>query len=196
MSRVSRSLFARACWLAALVCACSEDDDFGSRRPGPGSPSATGTLVFDWSIEGRKDAEACEEAGAVTFEAVVIDEGFLIGDVVVPCEDFEARVDLYVDDFLTRCSLLDERGVPALGRIIEDLFVIAEGKETRLVMDFPSAPVPMDPVPDAGAPPPADAGADTAPGAEDPPPAEPPPPGDPADAGAPDAGDAAAADSA
>ena len=158
MSRVSRlTSFSSACLVAVLLGACSEDDDWGPPRPPPGGqPSATGTLIFDWSIEGAKDVEACDEAGAVSFEAIIVDEGFVIGDVSAPCEDFETSVELYVDDFLSRASLLDADGVPALGRIIEDLFTIGDGQVTRILMDFPSAAVPMDPMPDAGPPEPSE----------------------------------------
>ena len=152
MTRVSRYPLILACLVPFLAVACDDDDD-DWRRPPPELPEAVGSLVFDWSIEGRQDADACVEVEAVTFEAIIVDEGFIIGGVSAPCEDFEARVDLYEDDFLARSSLLDASGRPALGRIFEDLFVIGEGQETRLVMDFPSQPVPMDPVPDAGLPP-------------------------------------------
>jgi hypothetical protein len=169
---------------------CSDDDDDYPTQPPPGSGSATGTLVFDWSIEGRQDADACVEAGAVSFDAIIVDEGFVIRSLSVPCEDFEASVELYVDDFLARSSLLAESRRPALGRIIEDLFLIDEGKETRLILDFPIAAVPMepmDPVPDAGAPASPDAGPVVSPDA-----------GPPPDAGTPDEAtpDAGAADAA
>jgi hypothetical protein len=113
----------------------------------------------------------------------------VVRDVSVPCEDFEATFELYVDDFLARSSLLDERKVPAVGRIIEDLFVIEEARVTHLVMDFPSAAVPTDPVPDAGAPVPAsgDAGPGVEPDAAPPDDGEPPPDDGTPDAGAPDA---------
>src|SRR5262245_3199624 len=102
---MSRFLLSSVCLLSALsVSACDDDDDrlddFG---PGmPSGPVTTGTLVFDWSIEGRKDADACVEAGAVTFDAIIVDEGYVIGDVSAPCEDFTTGVNLYTDDFLTR----------------------------------------------------------------------------------------------
>lgn len=188
---MSRFLLSSA-GLACLLAVGCDDDDFGPYGPGgpggPGEPTVTGTLVFDWSIDGRKDAEACVEAGAVTFDAIIVDEGWVVRDVTVPCEDFEASIDLYVDDFLARSSLLDESLVPALGRIIEDLFLIEEGRVTHLVMDFPLAAIPTDPVPDAGTPPPGPADAGPLPTPDAAPPEEPPP-----DDGTPDAGAADAA---
>jgi hypothetical protein len=190
---VSRLLLSLAGLGCALVVGCSEDE-FDPPRP-PGEPSSAGELVFDWSIQGRQDAEACVEVGAISFDAIIVDEGFVVRDLSVPCEDFEARVDLYADDFLARSSLLDDRSVPAVGRIVEDLFVIEEGRVTHLVIDFPAAPVPMDPVPDAGVPGPVsgDGGPSVSPDAA-PPDEETPPDGEaPPDAGASDAGAADAA---
>lgn len=188
MSRFLLSIAGLASLLLAVGC---DDDEFRSDGPSgpPGPPAATGTLVFDWSIDGRQDAEACVEIGAVSFDAIIVDEGWVVRDVSVPCEDFGASVELYVDDFLARSSLLDERRVPAVGRIIEDLFVIEEARLTHLVMDFPIAPVPMDPVPDAGAPVPDvdDAGPSVEADAAPPDDGQPPPDDGTPDAGAPDA---------
>jgi hypothetical protein len=190
---VSRFLLSTAGLVSLLLAVGCDDDEFGPYGPsGPGGPvvpAVTGTLVFDWSIDGRQDAEVCVEVGAATFDAIIVDEGWVVRDLTAPCEDFVASIELYVDDFLARSSLLDERTVPAVGRIIEDLFVIEEGLVTHLVMDFPLAAVPMEPTPDAGAPLPgvSDAGPiatpDAAPAEEEPPP----------DDGTPDAGEADAA---
>jgi hypothetical protein len=188
---VSRFLLSRAGLVSVLLAVGCSDDEFGSGGPsGPSRPpSAIGTLVFDWSIEGRQDADACVEVGAVSFDAIIVDEGFVIRDLSVPCEDFEASVELYVDDFLARSSLLDEQKRPAVGRIIEDLFVIEEGRVTHLVMDYLGAPVPMDPEPDAGVPGSGDGGPSVPPDAA-PPDEETPPPdaGPPTEDGTPDAG--------
>lgn len=193
---MSRFLLSSAGLVSVLLALGCDDDEFGSAGPsGPsGPPAATGTLVFDWSIEGRQDAEACVEVGAVSFDAIIVDEGFVVRDLSVPCEDFEARVELYTDDFLARSSLLDEEQRPAVGRIIEDLFVIEEGRVTHLVMDYQGAPVPMDPVPDAGTPVPGvDGGFTVSPDAGAPDEDTPPDAGPPPEDGTPDAGAADAA---
>jgi hypothetical protein len=180
--------------VCALVAVGCTDDDFDPPRP-PGQPASTGELVFDWSIQGRQDAEACVEVGAISFDAIIVDEGFVVRDLSVPCEDFEASVSLYVDDFLARSSLLDDRSVPAVGRIVEDLFVIEEGRVTHLVIDFPAAPVPMDPAADAGVPAPGsgDGGSSVSPDAAAPDEPTPPDGEGPPDAGTLDAGADAAA---
>jgi hypothetical protein len=143
--------------------ACSTDDHDFRYGDAPTQPSGpAGTLEYHWSINGRQEAEDCVDVGAVLFESVVIDRGFVVDGVTVPCEEFEARLSLYQDDFLARSALTDARGYPALGRIIEDIFLIDASQVTTLVMDFPSAALPTQPAADAGTPPAepaADAGA-------------------------------------
>jgi hypothetical protein len=189
-SKVSRTLLFSACLCSTLVVsACNDEGSYQQSDPypsGPNTPTATGTLEFRWSIDGRQEAAACTEAGVVTFDAVIVDEGFVIGEVRAPCTDFETSAELYTDDFLARSTLIDERGSPALRRIVEDAFEIAEDKLTRLVIDFPTAAVPMDPEADAGAPPAPDAGPEPLPEPD----AGEPPPEATGDAGT--AGDAAA----
>jgi hypothetical protein len=165
-----------------MLVACSEDDNEGFY--GPSRPVALdGLLQYRWSINGRQVADDCADVGAVLFESVVLDEGYVVDGVTVACEDFEATLPLYRDDFLARSAITDVNGRPAVGRVIENLFEIDSDKVTTLVLDFPSAALPMDPgtevpgadagvvvppaVPDAGTPDeptpaPVDAGADAA----------------------------------
>jgi hypothetical protein len=180
---MSRYTLLTACLVCALASACDEDRDQWREPEPPSLPPPVGTLVFDWSIEGRQDADACVEVEAVSFDAVIVDEGFAIGRFSFPCEFFEGRVNLYEDDFVARSALLDELGRSALGRIFEDTFAIGEGLETRLILDFPSQPVPMASQPDAGTPP---SGTPDAGTGESPDPGT-PPGNDTADAGASDA---------
>ena len=93
----------------------------------------------------------------MAFRADVFDEGFFIGNVEVPCEDFTASQELYLDDYLVRSMLLDIDGASVMRRVVEDFVDIGDGLVTRLVLDFPSAAaVPMapsdEPETDAGAP--------------------------------------------
>jgi hypothetical protein len=137
---------------------CSDDRDSPYPSSPPPPPSLDGTLEYSWTINGRQVAGDCAEAGAVSFESVIVDHGFVIDGERVPCEDFELSVPIYAGDFLSRSALTDVNRVPALRRIVEDTFDIQDGKVTTLVIDFPSPPLPMDPEPDAGAPALADAG--------------------------------------
>jgi len=110
-------------------------------------------LELSWSIDGRTDSTVCEEVGAVAFAVELYDEGYFVGDLYVPCEDFTTSQDLYVDDYLARSTLVDEDGFAVFRRVVEDFFDITEGEVTRLVMDFPSGAAPVTPpAPDAGAP--------------------------------------------
>jgi len=143
-----------------VLGACAEDDDDHYRGYPPPPPDTTGTLEFQWSIGGERDPAACASAGALTFQSLIADGGYVVDDIVADCESFEASMPLYTDDFRARSALVNNNGFPVLRRIVEDLFVIEEGRVTRLVIDFPLPPVPLSP--DAGGMPPvseADAGA-------------------------------------
>jgi hypothetical protein len=160
--------------------ACSDEPDPLPYSPVP-VPGTAGTLEYDWTINGRRVESDCEAIGALLFEAVIIDQGFRIGEVAAPCEDFHASVELYADDFVSRSALTKASGDLAVGRIIEDRFAIADGLVTTLFADFTDAPVPMEPPPpDAGVPSPPDAGV-----AEVPPPEPLPEPDAGTDAGLP-----------
>jgi hypothetical protein len=138
--------------------ACSDEPNPISYSPVPvPAPGTAGTLEYDWTINGRQVGSDCEALGAVLFEAIIADQGYRVGRLSVPCEDFHASVGLYADDFVSRSALTDVSGNLAVGRIVEDRFLIADGLVTTLVVDFTNAAVPMQPVPDAGVAPSPDA---------------------------------------
>jgi hypothetical protein len=147
-----------------MTVACSDDEpDLQPYSPVP-VPGTRGTLEYNWTINGGRVESDCEAIGALLFEAIIIDQGFRVADVTVPCEDFHASVELYADDFVSRSALTDASAKLAVGRIIEDRFTIADGLVTTLSADFMQTPVPMEPPPpDAGLPPPPDAGVAEAP---------------------------------
>jgi hypothetical protein len=104
--------------------------------------------------------------GATAFEIAIFDEGFFVTEVEAPCDVFTTSLQLYVDDYVARTTLVDAFNDLATGRLVTDFFVIREGEVTRLSIDFPSrsavaAPDAgnIAPAPDAGVIPPApDAG--------------------------------------
>jgi len=165
-------LFSTLCCLVAA--GCSEDDDDWIPPSSP-RPSAVGNVEFSWTIDGRSDAAACELVAATAFEVVIFDEGFFVTEVEAPCDVFQTNLELYVDDYVARTTLVDGFNDLATGRLVTDFFVIREGEVTRLSVDFPSgsavatpdagniAPAPdagvIPPVPDAGVVAPTDADA-------------------------------------
>jgi hypothetical protein len=152
---VSRALLLACCSLTVSL-ACNDDHDERFRPYPPPSPDRLGTVEFLWSIDGEQDPAACAAAEAATFQSLIADGGYIVESIAAPCEDFEATLPLFIDDFRARSSLVSVTGYPVLGRIVEDLFVIERGQVTRLVIDFPrrALPVPQD----AGAPAAPDAG--------------------------------------
>jgi hypothetical protein len=108
-----------------------------------------GTVELSWSIDGRTEAGACEALEAEAFGVLIFDERFFVLEHEAPCADFVTRLDLFVDDYIARTTLVDTADFLVTRRVIEDYFQISEGALTRLSMDFPSAAA--RPVTDAGA---------------------------------------------
>jgi hypothetical protein len=149
------------CSSLLVISACTEADEPFPQADVP-PPRTLGTLEYRWTINGERDPAACAAAGATQFQSLLADGGFIVESISVACDDFEASLPLYTDDFRARSALVNVEGFPVLRRIVEDLFVIEEDHVTRLVIDFPSPPLPFEPDagaipagsgPDAGAPP-------------------------------------------
>ena len=122
----------------ALLCpACSEDTYDPNVSPRP-----VGTLELSWSIDGRADAAACEALGAHAFEAIIFAGRLFITEREPPCTDFATSVDLFVDDYIARTTLVDVNDFLATRRVVEDYFQINDGSVTRLSVDFPSDSAP------------------------------------------------------
>jgi hypothetical protein len=145
-------LFASVC-SALLAMGCSDDDDDDERPSVP--PLGVGTLQFSWTIGGESDLAACEAVDATAFEAQVFDQGFFVNGARAPCDEFATTLELYVDDYVSRVTLVDPDGYAVTRRVVEDYFQIEEGQVTRLSFDFPTEPTTD---PDAASE--ADAGAD------------------------------------
>jgi hypothetical protein len=179
-SGFSRLFFATCGLVVAAGCAEDHDDDFRQQEPLP--PAVRSTLQLNWTIDGTRDPALCERISAVSFNALISNQGFLVTELLAPCPDFQTQVSLWVDGFVVRAALVDASKRLATGRIVQDQVRLVADQVTVLTIDFPSsATMPLsedagtgtDAGTDAGAEP--DAAAN-APGA--------------ADAGAPDAGDA------
>lgn len=154
-------MFHKPILLTSLCCAllasgCADDDGYDERRPLP--PPGTGTLQFNWTIGGASDLAACEAVEATAFEIQVFDQGFFVTGAQAPCDEFETTVELYVDDYVSRVTLVDAEGYAVTRRVVEDYFLIEEGQVTRLAVDFPTGSAGPGPDGDAGVVPPADAG--------------------------------------
>lgn len=115
-------------------------------------------MQFSWTVGGASDLAACEAVEATAFEVQVFDQGWFVTGAQAPCEEFETTLELYVDDYVSRVTLVDADGYAVTRRVVEDYFEIEEGEVTRLSVDFPDASMLPRPEADAGVMAPADAG--------------------------------------
>ncbi len=131
------------------MCPACSEDGYGDPGDRTVPPRPVGTVELSWSIDGRTEAAACEALQAEAFEVLIFDERFFVLEHEAPCADFVTRLDLFVDDYIARTTLVDPRDFLVTPRVVEDYFQIEEGALTRLSIDFPSAAA--EPVTDAGA---------------------------------------------
>lgn len=118
--------------VSGFASACS-DDDLDVYDP------AIGTVEFSWTIQGQTDASSCETLGAEAFEVALLDDGFLVQEFEIPCEQFSGRVDVAVDDYVARTTLVDEQDFPVTQRIASSIFTVLEGETEAVSVDFPES---------------------------------------------------------
>jgi hypothetical protein len=112
----------RATSLALLVSAIGSGCAGGSD-----TASGTGTLVIEWSIEGRNDAASCRALDAASLE-IQISRGFEdpVTEVEAPCDAFSKEIELFDGEYDIRGTLVDASGEPAaLKKIVVDVLVPA-----------------------------------------------------------------------
>lgn len=131
-------MFTRACTLLCCVASVGCSDDDRRHVPADGGVPQSGTLALTWSIGGETTEAACTRLGAVALEASLFDQGWFIGELEAPCEDFSTSVDLAIDDYVVRTLLVDNLDLPASSRIVIDRVVVRPGRTTSLDLDFPA----------------------------------------------------------
>lgn len=130
----ARTSFTLLCCAAPLI-GCGDDARHSDRDAGV---PQSGSLELSWTIGGETRAADCTRIGAEALEASVFDQGWFVGELEAPCEDFTVDVDLVVDDYVVRMLLVDELDLPASDRIVFDRVVIREDRTTTLEVDFPA----------------------------------------------------------
>lgn len=133
-----RSAWAGLALGALLLTGGCNDDDRRRPRIGSDEPPPVGAVELTWSIDGSQDPASCEAIGATAFEALISDQGYVVRGLEVPCSSFNTATELYVDDFVVRTRLIDERDLSVSRRVVLDRFLVLEGQLTTIHIDFPS----------------------------------------------------------
>jgi len=131
--------FARGVLAAALLTfgatGCDDDDDDVIIV----TPTPTGLLTTQWSIDGSFAPTSCFAVGAYDFELVLYDDlDVFFEEVQVPCEDFSLTIDLPVGRYSADATLVDPGDFAiSLTQILDDLLIL-ESSELVVDVNFPA----------------------------------------------------------
>ncbi|WP_437717300.1 hypothetical protein WMF45_13305 [Sorangium sp. So ce448] len=99
-----------------------------------------GFVTVQWSIEDKTDAAQCKARGATAVELVLINtKSNEVTRQVVPCERFDASVQLVADDYVGTLSLVDDNGKPVSDPQAVGPFAVSGDESTTRKVSFPAA---------------------------------------------------------
>ncbi|WP_437281230.1 hypothetical protein WME90_11920 [Sorangium sp. So ce375] len=112
----------------------------GEAEPGGAHPEDMGFVTVQWSIEDKTDAAQCKAHGATAVELVLINtKNNKVTRQVVPCDRFDASVQVVADDYVGTISLVDEDGRPVGEPLAVGPFEVSGSESTTRKVSFPAA---------------------------------------------------------
>ena len=133
--RAISSLFALALTLGGSGCFVA------TTEPAPASRSEyTGTLLVDWTIDGVRDADECDQGDAVWLRlSVYTTSGAHVGDFSDACDQFGTTIELDPDDYYAEAVLEDADGHERTTAVTIDDFSILGRDSLSVPIDFPAS---------------------------------------------------------
>lgn len=120
----------------ALLPACIVEAD-----PGPGPApvaSRSGSLVLDWTIDGTKNPDACDQSDAAMLDVTVTTRlGAPVGEFQESCRAFTTAVDLPAGDYSAEAVLLDGSGRDRTTAVQLGTFTLYGDDQLSVPVDFP-----------------------------------------------------------
>ncbi|WP_437838521.1 hypothetical protein [Sorangium sp. So ce1153] len=99
-----------------------------------------GFVTVHWAIEDKTEAEQCKAYGAKAVELVLINtKDNHVTKQVVPCERFDASVQVTADDYVGTLTLVDENGKPVSDPLPVGPFEVSGTEEATRTVSFPAA---------------------------------------------------------
>ncbi|MGK3981462.1 hypothetical protein WME99_00385 [Sorangium sp. So ce136] len=99
-----------------------------------------GFVTVHWAIEDRTEAEQCKAYGAEAVELVLINtENNHVTRQVVPCQRFDASMQVTAEDYVGTITLLDENERPVSDPLPVGPFEVSGNEETTRRVSFPAA---------------------------------------------------------
>jgi hypothetical protein len=124
--------------LCALEPGCLVEADNG---PGP-PPAAVGSgrLVVDWTIDGDKNPDQCDQSNATTIDITVTTaSGAPAGEFQQSCQAFATTIDLPAGNYDADAVLLDPGGRDRTTAVQLGAFTIFGDDQLTVPIDFPAS---------------------------------------------------------
>lgn len=151
-------LFVVLCSCLGMGCEDHDGYYYGYRHgPSHGQRSWAGAIRFEWSVSGSSadvddedagtiddadgglEADAgtlaqsdCDALGATEFQALLLDQGTIVGALQSRCNAGSDSLRVYANDYTVTAALVTQDGVPVSATEVIPSFVVAPG-ETQVV---------------------------------------------------------------
>ena len=103
------------------------------------SSAPDGTLTVDWTINGVKDADQCQQSAATSIDVTVETmDGSPMGEFQERCAVFATSIDLPPGRYAASALLLDDHGGDRTTSVPIDPFTILENSDLDVPIDFPA----------------------------------------------------------
>jgi hypothetical protein len=110
-----------------------------SSEPGP-SVSERGTLLVDWTINGLRDPDQCDQGDAEAIDIIVYyANGTTMAEYQASCRAFATRIELPRGQYAADAVLVDARGAERTTVVDMQSFEIFGGDELDIPIDFPAS---------------------------------------------------------
>jgi len=124
--------------LAALVLALGASSCAVESNSVPVHES--GSLVVDWTINGLRDPDQCDQGDAESIDVVVYhSDGAVMAEYQAECRAFLMRIDLPPGYYAADAVLLDASGVERTTVVDLQSFEIFGGDELSIPIEFPAS---------------------------------------------------------
>jgi hypothetical protein len=128
-------------FLGLALCALLPSCVVAAGDPSPGPVAAdSGSLVLDWSIDGDKNPDQCDQSDATTLDIIVTtSSGAPAGEFQQSCRAFATTVDLPPGHYEAEAVLIDSAGHDRTTPVQVGSFTILGNDELSVSVDFPAS---------------------------------------------------------